>query len=110
MVFEGTGVSITKEGKQHLGAEVKHSKKPTSKRKLQHGFRTADYSCRNAPYAHSLAAKWNYLSQTVPDTGDLFQPLEDIIRKRFLPTLTGQNTFSDTFQDLIVLPARLGGL
>ena len=52
----------------------------------------------------------NYLSRTVPDTGDLFQPLEGIIRKCFLPTLTGQNTFSDTFRDLIALPAQLGGL
>ena len=58
-------------------------------------------------FTHGLAAMWNYLSRTV---GDLFQPLEDIIRKHFLPTLTGQNTFSDSIRDLTALPPRLGGL
>ena len=50
------------------------------------------------------------MSRTVPDTADLFQPLEDIIRHCFLPTLTGQNMFSDSIRDLTALPARLGGL
>ena len=57
-----------------------------------------------------MAAKWNYLSRTVPDIGNLFQPLEDIIHQRFLPVLTGQNTFSDSVRDLLALPTRLGGL
>ena len=54
--------------------------------------------------------QWNYLSQAVPNTGDLFQPLKGIICQRFLPTLTGQNTFSDSVWDLTALPSRLGGL
>ena len=38
------------------------------------------------------------------------KPLEDTIRKVFLPNLTGQNAFNDTERDLLALPARLGGL
>ena len=33
-----------------------------------------------------------------------FQPLEDAIRQRFLPVLTGQNSFSDNIRDLMALP------
>ena len=37
-------------------------------------------------------------------------PLEEIIRTKFLPSLTGQCTFSDAERDLLALPPRLGGL
>ena len=40
----------------------------------------------------------------------LFQPLEGAIQHRFLPSLTGQNHFSNTVRDLIALPAHIGGL
>ena len=41
---------------------------------------------------------------------DLIKPLEETIRKVFLPNLTGQNAFNDMERDLLALPARLGGL
>ena len=61
-------------------------------------------------FTHGLAAKWNYLSQIISDIADFFQPLEDIIHQHFLPTLTYQNSFSDSFRALTALPSRLGGL
>jgi len=59
---------------------------------------------------HGLAAKWKYLSQTISDIADFFQPLEDIIHQHFLPTLTYQNSFSDSIWALTALPTQLGGL
>ena len=41
---------------------------------------------------------------------DLFQPLEDALRRVFLPSLTGQPTLSGQTRDLLALPARLGGV
>ena len=41
---------------------------------------------------------------------ELFQPLEDTIRKRFLPALTGRKPPSDDERAVLALPARLGGL
>ncbi len=41
---------------------------------------------------------------------DLFKPLEDVIRQRFLPSLTGRNAFNDGERDLMALSVRLGGL
>ena len=63
-----------------------------------------------AAFTHGLASKWTFLARTVPDVSHLFQPLEDAIRQRFLPTLTGQNHFNDSVRSLIALPTCLGGL
>ena len=51
-----------------------------------------------------------FLARTKADIGDLFQPLEEAIRHRFLPSLTGQNAFNDAERELMALPVRLGGL
>jgi len=59
---------------------------------------------------HGLVSKWTFLARTVPEISHLFQPLEDAIRQCFLPSLTGQNSFSDTTRDLMALPTRLDGL
>ena len=120
-VFRGSGVSITKEGKRHLGAaigndafkeEYVREKVATWVEELERLTRIAE-SQPHAAYAaftHGLASKWTFLARTVPDVSNLFQPLEDAIRQHFLPVLTGQSPFSDTIRDLMVLPTRLGGL
>ena len=120
-VFEGSGVSITKEGKRHLGAAIgtEAFREAYVRDKIATWVQEIDRlttiaktqpHAAYAAFSHGLAAKWNYLSRTVPNSADLFQPLEDIIRQRFLPTITGQNTFSDSVRDLTALPTRLGGL
>ena len=61
-------------------------------------------------FTHGLAGKWAYIARTIPNVESLFKPLEDIIRKRFLPSITGQNAFGDNEWDLMTLPTRLGRL
>ena len=58
----------------------------------------------------SLVGSWKYLMRTVPNITGLLQPLEDVIRHWFLPSLTGRINFSDNQRELLALPARLGGL
>lgn len=48
--------------------------------------------------------------QQIPNTNELFKPLETSIRQRFLPALTGQNQFDDKIRDLLATPVRFGGL
>ena len=120
-VFRGSGVSITKEGKRHLGAaigndafkeEYVREKVATWVEEVKRLTLIAE-SQPHAAYAaftHGLASKWTFLARTIPDISNLFQPLEDVIRQRFLPVLTGQSPFSDSIRDLMVLPTRLGGL
>ena len=48
--------------------------------------------------------------RTVPNTEELFQPLEEVIQHQFLPALTGREALSNTERSLLALPARHGGL
>ena len=57
-----------------------------------------------------LLRSYMYLARTTPNIDVLIKPLEETIRKVFLPNLTGQNPFNDIERDLLALPARLGGL
>ena len=63
-----------------------------------------------AAFTHGLMSKWNYLRRTVPNIGDLLKPLEEVIRRKFLTSLTGRNAFNDVTRELLALPIRLGGL
>ena len=95
-VFRGSGILITKEGKRHLGAaigndafreEYVREKVATWVEEVERLTRIAE-SQPHAAYAaftHGLASKWTFLAHTVPDISNLFQPLEDVIRQRFLP-------------------------
>ena len=82
-------MSVTKEGKRHLGAAIGtevfkeayvREKVATWVQEVDHLTTIAETQPHSvyAAFTHGLAAKWNYLSRTVPDTSDLFQPLEDI--------------------------------
>ena len=63
-----------------------------------------------ATFTHGMASKWTYLIRTVEATQQFLQPLEDAIRQLLLPAITGKSDISDMERDVIVLPARLGGL
>ena len=63
-----------------------------------------------AAFTHGLTSRWTYLARTTPNIADLIKPLEETIRKVFLPNLTGQNAFNDMERNMLALPARHGGL
>jgi hypothetical protein len=63
-----------------------------------------------AGFVHGLSCRWNYLQRTIPDIGHLFQPLEDAIHQKFIPSLTGRPPCSKLTRSLLALPVRLGGL
>ncbi|XP_065893485.1 uncharacterized protein [Dysidea avara] len=119
--FQGTGISITSDGKRHLGAAIGSPSFITSfvetkvtswVRELQ---QLSDISVTHpqAAYAaliHGFIGKWNYLMRCIPNIQPLLSPLEHTIRLKFLPSLTGQPSFSDTDRNLFALPARWGGL
>ena len=48
--------------------------------------------------------------RTIPDIGELLQPLEHAIRHKFIPVLTEGRSCSDDERILLSLPVRLGGL
>ena len=53
--------------------------------------------------------RWTYVQRTIPNIGDLFEPLEKCIREKFIPALIGRH-ISDTERKILALPVRLGGI
>ena len=122
-IFGDTGVQlmITTEGRRYLGAalgssdfiksyvngKVKEWSDELSK--LSKISLTQPHSAYSA-LTHGLLGGWTFLSRTLPGIGELFSPLEQIIRVHLLPTLTGKSAFSDVERQLISLSSRLGGL
>ena len=49
-------------------------------------------------------------SQDYPNIDHLPAPLEEVIRCKFLPTITGKSVFDDNLRNLMGLPAGLGGI
>ena len=54
--------------------------------------------------------KANGLSCSAPLKRYLFQPLENCIRNKLIPAITGRLSVSDLERDLLSLPARMGGM
>ena len=58
----------------------------------------------------SIKSKWTYLARTTKNISQLLQPIEDIIRYKIIPTITGKNNINDEERKIFALPAHLGGL
>ena len=120
-LFMDTGVNITMEGKRHLGAalgtrsfvttyvEDKVEKWVASIHKLAQIANTQPHAAYS-DFTHGLASKWNYFFRTISNIAHLLQPLEDAIRHKFIPALTGRSDVTDDERELFSLPVRLGGL
>ena len=61
-------------------------------------------------FTRGLISKWAYFFKTTPSVEDHVAPVEDCIRHKFLPTLTGQTSVNENVRTVLSLPARLGGL
>ena len=120
-LFEGTNVNITTQGKRHLGAAigsrdfVEHYVRKKVKMWTQeiHSLAEIATSQPHAAYAgfvHGLSSRWTYLQRTIPGIHHLFQPLEDAIHQRFIPSLTGRPPCSQQTRNLLALPVRLVGM
>ncbi len=95
--FNGSGVSITANGKKHLGAAVgtSHFVSGYVQRKITNWFNEVNRLSSIAvtqPHAaytavtHGQKHKWTYLIRTIPNIADLLQPFEDVIRHKFQPS------------------------
>ena len=63
-----------------------------------------------AALTHGLTGKWVYFMRTIPNIADMLKPLEDAIRLKLIPAITGKSGINDLTRDLFALPVRLGGL
>ena len=119
-LFKDVGVKITSAGARHLGAAIgmesyraeyvsgKVSEWAAALENL------VDIARKNPHIAYSnfirsFKCKWGYLQRTIPDIGPLFQPIEDIIRHKFIPLVVGKHV-SDLERRVLALPIRMGGM
>ena len=119
--FSNTGIQISRSGREHLGsaigdqdftnelvgAKVRAWSEEISQLSI---FAESQPQAAYSALTHGLSSKWNYLMRTTAIDPCLLQPLEDVIRYKFLPAITGKGAFSDTERALLALPVRLGGL
>ena len=119
--FENTNVQISTEGKPHLGAALGTEAfvhEFVSKKVQQWVEEVLHLSSIASTQPHAtfsaftwgLSSKWTYISRTIPNIEELFEPLEDAIRSHFIPALTGMAAPSDIERNLFALPCRLGGI
>ena len=60
-------------------------------------------------FIRAISHRWTYVQRTAPCTGHLFQPLENVIRKKLIQALVGRSV-SDIERRILALPVRLGGI
>ena len=60
-------------------------------------------------YTKALCMRWCFIQRTIPDSGQYFLPLENVIRQKLIPAIIGRNV-SDIERRLLALPVRLGGM
>ena len=120
--FAYTSVSITTQGKRHLGAAVGSMtfrdefvsgkvKSWCKEAELLSQVALSHPHAAFAAYIHGQASKWTYISRTIPGIGHLLEPLEQVIQEKFIPAITtGRPSCSKIEHSLLSLPARMGGL
>ena len=98
--FQGTNVAITSEGRKLLGAAIgtpsfidayvqqKVAEWTQEVEQLSNIATTQPHAAYSA-FTHGLISKWTYLSRTTPDIENHMKPLEDAIRQKLLPSITG---------------------
>ena len=120
-LFSNTDIKITTEGRPYLGAAIGTAQFVENyvRDKVDEWISTIETLssfAKTQPHAsysaltHGLMSKWNYICRVIPDIGHLLQPLDDAIRMKLIPAITGRPPPNDLEVSLFALPARLGGL
>ena len=120
-VFEDCNIHITSTGQRHLGlalgsdsflSDFVATKISTWVDELENLSEVAktEPQAAYAALTHGLIAKWTYLMRTTPGISDHMAPLEEVLRHKFIPAITGRKTVTDEERQLLALPCRNGGL
>ena len=119
-LFADTEINITIHGQKHLGAVIgtddsrqKYVAEKVSKwvddiTELSNIARKEPQAALSA-FTKSICHRWTFIQHTVPNTKDLFIPLENCLRNVFIPSIIGR-PISNVERSIISLPVRFGGL
>jgi len=119
-IFGKTGIKITSSGERHLGAVVGTEAFRTQyvNDKINKWIKDIEELSKIAQeepqaalsgYTKVMCHRWTFIQRTIENVEKLFQPLEDTIRHKFIPSIVGREV-SDLERRMIALPVRCGGL
>ena len=120
-LFHETGVKISNGGKSHFGSAIgsrpfvenfAEEKVSKWKKELEHPFDNAMTRPQAAytAFIHGMKSKWIYLERTTPNIDHQLAPMEEVMRGKFLPAITGQSVFDDNLRNLMgLLMGKLPG-
>ena len=119
-IFAGSNIKITTERARHLGAVLGDiSFKEEYIRNEVHSWNKLEILSKIAEiqpqaaysaYIFGFKHKFTFFLRTVPDIADYLLPIEEILRSRFIPAITGGHICSDAERALLALPVKFGGL
>ena len=125
-IFSGTDIKVVSGGVEYLGGvigsasfleEVIEKKVKIWSEEIERLSIIAESQphAAYAAFSHGISAKWTYFSRVsdfsrLPSDLQCFAHLENVIRSKFIPALTGSCQPSDLDRNLFALPIRLGGL
>ena len=61
-------------------------------------------------FVGGFKGKLTYFMRTIQSLGDLLKPLEDVIRFKYIPAITGRHLCLDNDRILLSLPVKFAGL
>jgi hypothetical protein len=119
-VFADTKIKISGEGERHMGAVIgtESFKELYVSEKVKKWVQDVEELAEIAKeepqavysnYTRAICRRWTYVQRTIPGIEHLFIPLEEAIREKLIPALTGRK-ISNPERDIIALPVRFGGL
>ena len=120
-IFADVNINITSEGRCYLGSPIGSSQfvstsiqskisEWVSQLELLTTVATTQPHPAFAALIHGFTNKWSYYFRSTPGIDAFIGPLEECLRNKLLPTLTGQSSISDSMRSLLSLPPRLGGM
>ena len=118
-LFADTQIQITCSGQRHLGAvigqeEYKQQYISTKVSKWVEDVTALADIANDEPqaalsaYTKSICHRWVFVQRTINNISNLFQPLEDCIREKFIPAVVGR-PITDHERQIFSLPVRYGG-
>jgi hypothetical protein len=119
--FENTSINITSEGRCYLGSPIGSDSfvinvicekirdwisQLDKLTQIAHTQPHSAYSCLQ----HGFFNKFTYFFRSTPGVCHHIDQLEDCLRLRLIPALTGHTGISDSLRLLLSFPSHLGGM
>jgi len=121
VVFDGSGVQITAEGRPYLGAPIGSdafcnqfiANRITSycqEISTLANIAAAEPQCAYAAFVHGVRHRWNYLFRTTPLQPAALEPLENCLAEQFIPILCAQAGVPANIRAIMEVPIGKGGM